>query len=99
MSTPDRIRAHQVTESLPNIAPIHAGETQFLSRMRRDVHSTRNAPPSYPRIPRLVSKNAKTASSTLDSQFQANASQVQKPLSLIIPVSLFSHKIFLSLNS
>ncbi|KAI0277790.1 hypothetical protein BGY98DRAFT_592382 [Russula aff. rugulosa BPL654] len=44
----------------PNIAPIQAGETQNLLRLRRDTYSARNAPPSYPRIPRLVSKNAKS---------------------------------------
>jgi len=95
MATPDRIRTHQVTESLPpNIAPIQAGETQNLPRLRRDVHSTRNTPPSCPRIPRLVSKNAKSATSTFDSQFQVNAGHVQKPqaLSLIVRVSLFIHQ-------
>ena len=93
MATPDHIRTHQVTERLPpNIAPIQAGETQNLPRLRRDVYSTRNAPTSYPRIPRLVSKNAKSATSTLDSQFQVNAGHGQKPLSLIARVSIFVHK-------
>lgn len=73
MATPDR----------GNIAPIQTGETQNLPRLRRDVYSTRNAPLSYPRIPRLVSKNAKSATSTLDSQFLVNAGHMQKPLSLI----------------
>jgi hypothetical protein len=100
MATPDRIRTHQVTESLPpNIAPIQAGETQNLPRLRRDVYSTRNAPSSYPRIPRLVSKNAKSTTSTLGSQFQVNAGHVQKPLSLISRVSFFIHQTFLPLSS
>jgi hypothetical protein len=99
MATPDRIRTHQVTESLPpNIAPIQAGETQNFSRLRRDVYSTRNAPPSYPRIPRLVSKNAKSATSTLDSQLQANASHGQRALSLIVPVRLFIHQTLFTLQ-
>ena len=86
MAIPNRVGAHQVTESLPpSLAPIQAGETQNLLRLRREAYSSRNAPPSYPRIPRLVSKDAK--STTLDSLFQANASHVQKPLSLINPVS------------
>ena len=90
MATLDRIRTHQVTETLPpNLAPIQTGETQNLLRLRRDAYSTRNAPLSYPRIPRLVSKNAKSATSTLEPQFQANASHVQKPLSFVAPVSLF----------
>ena len=100
MATPDCIRTHPVTETLPpNIAPIQAGETQNLPRLRREAYSTRNAPPSYPRIPRLVSKNAKSAMSTLDSRFQVNAGHVQKPLYLIAPVSLFIHQTFLPLSS
>ena len=95
MATPDHIRTHQVTESLPpNIAPIQAGETLNFPRLRRDVYSTRNAAPPCPRIPRLVSKNAKPATSTLDSQFLFNASHVQKPLSLITHVSFFVHQTF-----
>src|SRR5260370_28080187 len=74
MATPDRIRTHQVTESLPpSVVPIQAGETHHLSRMRRDAPSLRNAPPSHPRTPSLVSKNAKSATPTFDSQFQAHA--------------------------
>ena len=89
MATPDCIRAHQVTGSFPpNIAPIQAGETQNLLRLRRDAYSLQNAPPSYPRIPRLVSKNAKSATSTPDSLFQVSASHLQNPLSLIDPVKL-----------
>src|SRR6266567_4113560 len=100
MATPDRIRIHQVMESIPpNITPIQARETQNLPCLRRDAYSTRNAPPSYPRIPRLVSKNAKSATSTIDSQFQVNASHVQKPLSLIARVSLFIHQTYLPLSS
>ena len=103
MAIPDCIRTHQVTESLPlapNLAPIQAGETQNLLGLRRDPYSTRNAPPFYPRIPRLVPKNAKSAASTPDSLFQVNASHVQKPLSFIAPVSLFIlPNIFLPLGS
>ena len=63
------------------IAPIQAGETQSLPRLRRGVYSTRNTAPSYPRIPRLVSKNAKSVTSTvLESQFRVNTSHVQTSL-------------------
>ena len=88
MATPDQIRTQQATERIPlSIALIQAGETQNFSRVTRDAHPTRNTPLSYPRIPRLVSKSAKSARSSLDSQqFQVNASRVQKPLSLIVPV-------------
>ena len=100
MVTPDRLRTHQVAESLPlSMAPIQAGEIQTLSRVRRDPHSTQNTPLSHPRIPRLVPKSAKPAMSTLDSQFQVNASHVQKPLSLIGPVKHLLSLDVLSLSS
>src|SRR5579863_5327917 len=90
----NRVPTQQVTESLPlSVAQIEAREAQSLPRVRRAAHPTRttfqNASVSYPRIPRLVSRYAKSATSALDSQFQVNASHVQKPLSLIIQVSLF----------
>ena len=94
MVTSDRVPTPKATESLSlSVAPVQAGEPQSLPRVRRDVHPTRptfqNASPSYPRIPRLVSRYAKSATPNLDSQFQVNASHVQKPLSLIVQVRLF----------
>ena len=101
MATPDQIRTQQATERIPlSIALIQAGETQNFSRVTRDAHPTRNTPLSYPRIPRLVSKSAKSARSSLDSQqFQVNASRVQKPLSLIVPVKHLLSLLVLTLSS
>ena len=100
MVTPDRIRNHQVTERLPlGVAPAQVGGTQNLSRVARDAHPTRNTPLSYPRIPRLVSKSAKSAVSSLDSQLQVNASHVQKPFPLMVPVNHLLSLDILPLNS
>jgi hypothetical protein len=101
MVTPDRLRTHQVAEShsLSMMSPIQAEETQNLSRVRQDPHSIQNTTLSYPRIPRLVPKSAKSATPTLDSQFQVNASHVQKPFSLIVPVNILFHYTFSSLGS
>jgi hypothetical protein len=89
-------RVQQATSSLPlgnNIVQTAEAPTS-LSRVDRDARSIRPAsqglPSQYPRIPRFVSKHERGPRSPLDSQFQVNASQVQKPLSLIVPVSLFS---------
>jgi hypothetical protein len=102
MVTSDRVPTQKATESLPfSVAPVQAGEPQSLPRVRRDVHPTRptfqNASPSYPRIPRLVSRYAKSATPNLDSQFQVNASHVQKPLSLIVQVRIFFLHVMLPL--
>src|SRR5260221_369206 len=93
MVVPDRVPTQQATESPAlSVAPVQSREAQTHPRMRRDVQSTRatsqHASLSYPRIPRLVSRYAKSTTPTRDSQFQANASHVQKPISLIAPVGL-----------
>ena len=54
---------------------------------RGQHHSTRaacqNLPHTYPRIPRPVVRQGNASNATPNSQFQVNASQVQKPLSLV----------------
>ena len=42
-----------------------------------------NLPYIYPRIPRPVIRQGNTPKATLDSQFQVNASHIQKPFSLV----------------
>ncbi|KAH9968570.1 hypothetical protein BJV74DRAFT_868202 [Russula compacta] len=90
MATPCRIRTQQATENLSlSVTPVQATEAQSFSRVGRDAHPSRpsfqNSSPSHPRIPRPVLRYGKSTTSTLDSQFQVNASQVQRPLSLIVP--------------
>src|SRR5712672_3198430 len=96
---PNRARPQQAAESLPlTVTPSREREGQSLPHVRTSVrantHPTRvalqYAPPPCPRIPRLVSRYAKCDPPAVDSQFQVNASHVQKPLSLIVPVSLSS---------
>jgi hypothetical protein len=73
---------------------VQTAEAQSVPRVDCGTHSTRTAfqdlPPLYPRIPRRVSRHKQKIRSSLESQFQANARKVQKPLSVIVPVSLFS---------
>ncbi|KAH9954715.1 hypothetical protein BC827DRAFT_1241516 [Russula dissimulans] len=95
--TPDRPRPHQATESLPlTVTPVRERDGQDLPHVKASVktkHSThvarQYAPPPCPRIPRLVSRYAKYETPAVDSQFQVNASHMQRPLSLVVPVSPF----------
>ncbi|KAI0255607.1 hypothetical protein BJV78DRAFT_1279345 [Lactifluus subvellereus] len=83
-------RAQQATTNLPPSSNlVQAVEARCLPRADRGAPSIRtayqNLPSPHPRIPRLVFRHGKGPRSPLDSQFQVNASQVQKPLSLIVP--------------
>jgi len=94
--------SHKMVTGPPNRArPQQASrerEGQSLPHVRTSVRATTHsthvalqyAPPPCPRIPRLVSRYAEYDPPAVDSQFQVNASHVQKPLSLIVPVSLSS---------
>ncbi len=79
----------QAAAVLPlNNTPAQVVEARAPPPVGRGKHSStraacQNLPYIYPRIPRPVIRLGNTLKATLDSQFQVNASHVQKPLSLV----------------
>jgi hypothetical protein len=68
--------------------PAQIAEARALPPMGRGKPSStraayQNPPHTYPRIPRPVLRQGNTVKATFDSQFQGNASHVQRPLSLV----------------
>ncbi|KAH9044994.1 hypothetical protein EDB83DRAFT_1566679 [Lactarius deliciosus] len=90
MITSDSVQ-QQVTEVLPlNGTPARVVEARALPPVGRGKHSSTRAASSYrnllyayPRIPRPAIRQGIIPMVALDSQFQVNASHVQKPLSLV----------------
>ncbi|KAI9461919.1 hypothetical protein BJY52DRAFT_1257584 [Lactarius psammicola] len=87
MVTPDNVQ-QGVAAFSPNDTPAQVVEARApppVGRGRRSSTRTacQNVPYTYPRIPRPVIRQRNTPKATLDSQFQVNASHVQKPLSLV----------------
>ena len=71
-----------------NSTPAQISETRALPSVGRGKRSStraacQNLSYSYPRIPRPVLRQGNNPKATLDSQFQVNASHVQRPLSLV----------------
>ncbi|KAH9003715.1 hypothetical protein EDB86DRAFT_2270488 [Lactarius hatsudake] len=90
MITSDSVQ-QQVTAVLPlNGTPARVVEARASPPVGRGKHSSaraassyRNLPYTYPRIPRPAIRQGNIPRVALDSQFQVNASHVQKPLSLV----------------
>jgi hypothetical protein len=78
------------TATIPRLenTPAQIAEARALPPMGRGKPSPtraayQNPPHTYPRIPRPVLRQGNTVKATFDSQFQGNASHVQRPLSLV----------------
>ncbi|KAH9177170.1 hypothetical protein EDB89DRAFT_2064794 [Lactarius sanguifluus] len=90
MITSDSVQ-QQVTAALPlNGTPARVVEARASPPVGRGKHSStrapssyRNLPYTYPRILRPAIRQGNIPRVALDSQFQVNASRVQKPLSLV----------------
>ncbi|KAN0141987.1 hypothetical protein V8E53_000449 [Lactarius tabidus] len=65
------------------IAEARAPPTMGRGKPSSTYAAYRNPPHTYPRIPRPVLRQGNTLKATPDSQFQVNASHVQRPLSIV----------------
>ncbi|KAI9430819.1 hypothetical protein H4582DRAFT_1350456 [Lactarius indigo] len=89
MITPDSVQQVNAVLHLNNTSTqvVEARASPPMGRGRhsstRAASSYQNLPYTYPRIPRPVTRQGNTPRVALDSQFQVNASHVQKPLSLV----------------